>query len=62
MAWSLKAVEPTTSRICAACSSSLLSLHMAFNSLLLGNISKAANSGANLMLSGTRAGRCVRGG
>ena len=36
----------------AACSSSLVSLHMAFNALLLGNTSRATNSGANLMLSG----------
>lgn len=35
-----------------ACSSSLVSLHMAFNALLLGNTARAANSGANLMLSG----------
>ena len=38
--------------LAAACSSSLVSLHMAFNSLLLGNMERAANSGANLMLSG----------
>jgi acyl transferase domain-containing protein len=37
----------------AACSSSLVSLHMAFNAMLLGNVSRATNSGANLMLSET---------
>lgn len=34
----------------AACSSSLVSLHMAFNSLLVGQSSLAVNSGVNLAL------------
>ena len=46
-----------STRLCpAACSSSLVSLHMAFKALLLGNTSRAANCGANLMLSGGRCG------
>lgn len=34
-----------------ACSSSLTSMHMAYNSLLLGQCSKAINTGINIMLS-----------